>query len=227
MKLPKLWYTVKEAAQELDCTEDDVLHQIQIANLTPSFFFEKVKCAVSGAPVIFDENSPTRLHSGFVSLWLPDNEFCAKFISTKNTWAGNLAECLFVSGPFPNPDATPHFEVLNPVEPTPRTVDDILIAPEELERFRNICENESNEARPDSLSTKQESKYLKVIGALLAVHYSGENYKKGGDNSNISAIIGSIHKALAKNGISNNGLSDSTLKPIIKGALEAIEENRE
>ena len=132
MKLEKAWYTIKQVAEKWGCSEDDVLHQINIYNLNPSFFFENVNCYVSKAPVSFDDDTPVKNHSGLVSLWVPSGEFCNKYLSVTREWTCDLTECFFVPGPFLDTDEVS--DVLIPLESKPLP---IIISAVELQRFEN------------------------------------------------------------------------------------------
>lgn len=132
MELEKIWHTIKQVAEKWGCAEDDVLHQINIYNLNPSFFFENVKCYASKAPVNFDEDTPVTTHSGLVSLWLPSGEFCSKLLSMARESTCDLTECFFVPGPFRHTDKD--FKVLRPIESKHLP---IIISDVELRRFES------------------------------------------------------------------------------------------
>jgi len=106
------------------------------------------------------------------------------------------------------------------------SINDIYMAACDASSLRDEIKKKP-ELLQSEINSRREKPLLKVIGALLTLHYYGERYRKGKENDNISAYITAIHQGLANKNIRSDGMSESTLKPIIKGALEAIKENQE
>lgn len=215
MNLPeKAWYTIQEVATRWNCSEDDVLYQINVYNLKPSFFFESVKCSVSKRPVNFDENTPITTYSGLVSLWLPDSEFCNKRLSYTRQWEGNLEGCLFIPGFISKSDND--FKILLPLEPTPITFNDILITLKELNRFETKALQEAIEdkaAEPAKENTRVIETLQKVLVAVAMDWYGYDPTAKG--NTTVKDILG----ALDKIGLS---LSENTIRKHLKAGAQLI-----
>ena len=136
MKMPKAWFTVKEAAQQLECTEDEVLHQIQAGQLYPSILLPKTNCRLLRAgggvvewpfygPVTPLEPSAIFRSQVLGSDWKHDLEL-------KDELTRNFYEGL--------PDfSSKERSYFYPIEPVQIGINNIIIAPEELERFRAAC----------------------------------------------------------------------------------------
>ena len=81
---------------------------------------------------------------------------------------------------------------------------------------------ETKEVMPKPLTSKEENNLLKIIGALIQVHYDKEAYKHG-TKFNASAI--EIHIMSKLNLRNGSGLQYGTIRKKIPAAIEAIKEN--
>lgn len=90
--------------------------------------------------------------------------------------------------------------------------------------------NKPKETTTTEVSETEKSNLLKIIGALIKIHYlqnKNGTYIKGQNNPNISAITNHIHRQLEELKINKNGLLETTLRKKIKVAIEEIAENKE
>lgn len=110
------------------------------------------------------------------------------------------------------------------------TIASLHIRKDDLEKIIN---KESDSVLPQSQpdtpqSRKKESNMLKVIGGFVRTVYlknkTGKYWK--GDQPNVSAIIKDFQDNLSKEGYSDEGFKERTLRDIISDALERIEENK-
>ena len=75
------------------------------------------------------------------------------------------------------------------------------------------------------LSPKRERTLLKIIGALLAIRYTGPAYENSNGGVNVSRMAERLQQDMAKANINADGLKDRTLRDLIPLAMEAIKEN--
>lgn len=75
------------------------------------------------------------------------------------------------------------------------------------------------------LSPKRERTLLKLIGALLAMRYTGPAYENSNGGVNVSRMAERMQQDMAKANINDDGLKDRTLRDLIPLAMEAIKEN--
>ena len=75
------------------------------------------------------------------------------------------------------------------------------------------------------LSPKRERTLLKMIGALLAMRYTGPAYENSNGGVNVSRMAERLQQDMAKANINADGLKDRTLRDLIPLAMEAIKEN--
>jgi len=104
---------------------------------------------------------------------------------------------------------------------------------EDVKNFENSCavadvpEKTLAEPKEDQLPSKREKTYLKMIGALLSMRYTGDAYIKTSGQVNASAVAERFNIDLANAGFTDEGLKADTLrKTLIVPAFEAIEENK-
>lgn len=146
MKIPKLWYTVKELAQQLDCAEDDVLHQIQICTLHPSFYLPQTVCRVNGEE---------RVGYGIITPVLPQMIFCMRPLNSD--WKDDLTARSFYPGPPVHKVPSIPLDYITPLGSVPVTVNDFIIVPEELERFKaTYCKDNNIEPKTNDDQQKNE-----------------------------------------------------------------------
>ena len=96
----------------------------------------------------------------------------------------------------------------------------ILINRESFDAWAAAFLEEGESAAPPIFNTKSEQTLLKLIGALITIHYDKQTFKTG-DNFNASAIEEDILRKLEN----NNGLKSGTIRKKIPAALDAIKEN--
>lgn len=120
---------------------------------------------------------------------------------------------------------------------------DYLISNQERKRFESEQDIDSekidsrvSEKRPhnkeslkpgesEQLGERAEKTYLKILGALLTIHYSKAPFKKpAGLNAN--QIAADIVSNLSKNDMNDFGISEGTIRKKIGTALKAINENK-
>ena len=75
------------------------------------------------------------------------------------------------------------------------------------------------------LSPTREKTLLKMIGALLAMRYTGPAYEKNRGAVNVNRMALSVQQDMAEASINDDGLKDKTLRNLIPLAMEAIKEN--
>jgi len=96
----------------------------------------------------------------------------------------------------------------------------ILIRRETFDVWAACFLEEGEQAIPPIYSTKAEATLLKIIGALITIHYDKQAFKTGG-KPNASAIEAAILGKLKR----NDGLRDGTIRKKIPVAMDAIKEN--
>ena len=88
----------------------------------------------------------------------------------------------------------------------------------------------SNENQGGPQQTKARNTLLRIIGALVTVHYlgkTGQKYQKSNGSANIDAIAKGLHGQLSAAGYSYDGMKGSTLRDTISEALGILEDNKQ
>lgn len=213
MKLPdKEFYTIQEVAKRWDCSENDVLHFIQMLRLLPSFYLEKVRCRVRKPPLDMEslEIAPVRKFTGLVSPLLFADGCCDKLLSVQRQWQGDLEESLLVAGAptLYDDDKKETLEVLSPLELTPITFDDFLITRKELHRFEaNALQEAIHPKTAEPYLDPSHNHYSKELA--VAVNAWRTLYDKGG-----AYKAKKSHKEQIKATLAGNGLSDAAIDRI-------------
>lgn len=104
---------------------------------------------------------------------------------------------------------------------------DIVIDYNEVERF-GIFFNK-NAPSKKQLTTKEKNNLLRLIGALIEIHYSTSDYLKGEDNEkgfNASIIADEIIVKLNDKQFNTVGISEESIRKVIPKAIEEIEKNK-
>lgn len=96
-----------------------------------------------------------------------------------------------------------------------------------IDKINNLKHTQVSDATNNKpMGGKQESTHLKIIGALVKIHYQQETYKKPtGHNS--SLIADSIVKELSKLNYDTSSFKSDTVRKYISLAVKKIDESKE
>ena len=122
----------------------------------------------------------------------------------------------FLSSPYP-----PDIWQLEPKCYPTYSVKDLLVSTREAVRLRRyFTVTKVSLEKSKDINPKKEKTLLKIIGALVRIHYDKEAYKING-RFNALAIESSIKQRLS----TDEGLKDKTIRTQIPEAIKALEEN--
>ena len=102
------------------------------------------------------------------------------------------------------------------------TTEDLVITHEERLRFEKECVS-----KKEIVTERERENLLRLIGALIEIHYRGKDYKKGDGLPNANKISEKFHGQLALNDFSDKGMSDKSFRKLIPEAYNLIMENKE
>ncbi|BCL59473.1 hypothetical protein DGMP_01660 [Desulfomarina profundi] len=93
------------------------------------------------------------------------------------------------------------------------------------DKTAGIPKLDSSNINDEEFTESERKKYLKIIGALIAINYDAEHYNLP-SGPNASQITETIHSKLKVKDFNINGIGERTIRDIIKKAWTAIQENK-
>jgi len=231
MRLPaKVYYSLEEVAVQWDCTVDDLLHYAEMEKLEICSYvylghYEVAK-DVQGknAKRVFIPSGPCHM-AGLI----PEQWRIMRLSGHLNTKQQHFK--FLIKHPFKKP---PFNEMYLNLE-RDFHVSQLIVTNEEKLRFEKECipkkeigtKFEKECIPKKEIGTKERENLLRLIGALIEIHYQGKDYRKGDGSPNANKISEKFREQLALNDFSDKGMSNKSFRKLIPEAYNLIMENKE